>query len=121
MSVKAGILLLYFSITKICYAAPAGWTDSTGKKPATLQDFEYVFSRILTIAVPFLGIAAFIVLIEGGFKYLTSGGDPKKTAGAQQTITYALVGLILLASVYIIFKLIESFTGVQVTIFNIPK
>lgn len=87
--------------------------------PATIQDLEEVFSRILSLAIPFGGIAAFIMFVIGGFKYLTSGGDPRKSEAARQTITYALVGLLLLVSAFLIINFISTFTGVDVTKFTI--
>ncbi len=87
--------------------------------PATIQDLEEVFGRILSLAIPFGGLAAFVMLIIGGFKYLTSGGDPRKSEAAKQTITYALVGLVLLVSAFLIINFIKAFTGVDVTKFTI--
>ncbi len=115
---------LLYVICYILYVIPsyaADWSDPSGNIPARISDLEVIFSKILSLAVPASGIAAFIMLIAGGFKYLTSDGDPKKAQEAQQTITYALIGLILLVSAYIIISFIESFTGVDVSTFTISK
>jgi hypothetical protein len=37
------------------------------------------------------------MLIFGGFKYITSGGDAGKITGAKNTILYAIVGLVIVA------------------------
>lgn len=119
---KKFILILYTVSCILCTTTSTyAWQDPTGETPARIQDLEDVFSRILSLAIPGAGIAAFIMLIVAGFKYLTSGGDPKKASEAQQTMTYAIVGLILLVSAYIIISFIKSFTGVNVTTFTIPK
>lgn len=86
----------------------------------TIQCLEIVFSNILFVAAGLAMLALFVMFLVGGFKYLTSGGDPKATAAAQQTLTYAILGLGLMAIAYLIFKIIESFTGVPVTTFTIP-
>lgn len=86
----------------------------------TIQCLEVVFSNILFVAVGLAVLALFVMFLIGGFKYLTSGGDPKATASAQQTLTYAILGLGLMAIAFLIFKIIESFTGVPVTTFTIP-
>ncbi len=86
----------------------------------TLKCFEAVFSRILSIVVLLSVLALFVMLVTGGFKYLTSAGDQKKTASAQQTLTFAIAGIALIAIAYLIFKMIEVFTGVPITIFKIP-
>lgn len=87
----------------------------------TIKCFEVVFSRILSIIVSLAVLALFIMLVVGGFKYLTSGGDQKKTAGAQATMTHAIMGIALMAIAFLIFKMIQAFTGVDITTFTIPN
>jgi TRAP-type C4-dicarboxylate transport system permease small subunit len=91
------------------------------KDPATIQDLAVVVQRILNIFVSLAGIIAFVMLIIGGFQYLTAGGDPKKTQAASQTLTYAIVGLVVILGVWFILLFIEQFTGVKVTEFTIPE
>ena len=89
---------------------------------ATIKGFEVIFNNIINLALGFAGLALFIMLIIGGFKYITSAGDPKKTESAKNTITYAILGLVLVVLAYLILVFISTFTGVDVTIFrvNIP-
>ena len=37
------------------------------------------------------------MIMVGGFKYITSGGDSGKISSAKATIIYALVGLVIVA------------------------
>lgn len=98
---------------------------STGKDSVvdvpTLKCFEVVFSNILVLSVSLGVFALFVMMLVGGFRYLTAGGDPKAVAGAQQTMLYAVVGIALLSVAYLIFKLIEFYTGVTITKFTIPS
>lgn len=88
----------------------------------TLRCFEAVFQNILTIAVSLAVLALFVMLIIGGFRFLTSGGDAKQAGAARATMTYAVIGIALLALTFLIFKLIESFTGVKNLLkFEIPN
>lgn len=100
------------------------WTgcmqDIGGEKIPTFKCFEVVFANILTVAVGLAVFALFVMLLVGGFKYLTSAGDQKATASAQQTMTYAVLGIVLMVLAFLIFRLIEVFTGVQITKFVIP-
>jgi len=95
-------------------------TGSSTIDVPTFKCLEAVFVRILGIIVPVAVLALFVMLLIGGFKYLTSGGDQKKTAEAQQTMTYAVTGIVLMALAFLIFKIIEVFTGVPITVFTIP-
>ncbi len=63
----------------------------------------------------------FIVIIIGGLKYVTSGGDPQKVQSAQKTLTYAIAGLVVLILAYAILAIIEQLTGAQVTQFKIVQ
>lgn len=84
---------------------------------ATIKDFETIFGGVVKAAVAFAGVVLFVLLIVGGFKYITSGGDPKATESAQKTITYAVGGLVLILLSYLILVLIKTITGVDVTQF----
>ena len=104
------------------------WSDVPGCiweigdiKIPTFKCLEVVFSNILFVAVSLAALALFVMLFVGGFKFLTSGGDPKATTSAKQTITYAIIGIVLMALAYLIFLLIQTFTGVNVTTFTIPQ
>lgn len=87
---------------------------------ATLKGFENIFSTILSLATTAAGLVCFLMLIIGGFKYLTSGGDPKQAASARGTLTWAVAGLAIIIGAWFILQFIEYFTGVEVTIFEIP-
>ena len=42
------------------------------------------------------GVAAIIMIILGGFTFMTGSGDPGTLASARKTIIYAVVGLVIL-------------------------
>ena len=86
----------------------------------TFKCLEGVYRQILTIAISLGLLALFVMLLVGGFRLLTAGGDPKAAASAKQTITYAVIGITLMAVALLIFRLIEFYTGVKITIFTIP-
>lgn len=88
----------------------------------TLQCFEVVYGNILLAVISLAVLALFVMLIMGGFKYLTSAGDQKATTAAKQTMTYAIGGIVLIVLAYLIFKLIEFYIGQEgiITRFAIP-
>lgn len=88
-------------------------------KIAQISDLQTVFQNLVRSLLGFAGIALFVLLLVGGFKYITSGGDPKAVESAQKTITYAIGGLILILLSYLILVLIGAITGVNVTEFNV--
>ncbi len=88
-------------------------------EPATIKDLEIVFGNIVKVSLGFAGVVLFVLLLMGGMKYITSGGDPKAAESAQKTITYAIGGLIIILLSYLILVLIKQITGVDVTQFRI--
>jgi len=58
------------------------------------------------------------MLIIAGIRITLAGSDPKAIAGAWQTFTWAIVGIVLLAVAWIIIVAIENFTGAKVTEFG---
>ena len=87
----------------------------------TLKCLEVIFENILTAATGLAILALFVMLLIGGFKYLTSAGNQKATASAEQTMTFAILGIALLVLAYLIFYLISKFTGVDLLHFTIPS
>lgn len=90
-----------------------------GPDPAGLTEIEQVFKNIISVVVGLAFIATLVVLIWAGFKYLTSGGEPKAVQAAHHTVTWALLGIFFLAIAWLILQLIENFTGIKVTVFDI--
>lgn len=83
--------------------------------PAKISEVGCVLASIISVVLGFVGIVLFVMLVIGGFKWLTSGGDPKGIEGAKATITNAIVGLLVIIFAYIILKIIETVTGIPVT------
>jgi hypothetical protein len=114
-------------LSNVYAQGPKAWevnrcfVDKNGVKVATLQGFECVFANIVSVAIPFAGIALFVMLLVGGLKLLTAGGDPKANESAKNTLTYAIFGLVLIVGSYLILKFLATFTGIQDLLkFTIP-
>lgn len=89
-------------------------------EPANLGQLNDLFSNAVKAIIALAGIILFVMLIIGGVKYITSGGDPKAAEGAKHTITYAVGGLILILLSYLILYIIGQVTGAtNITNFNI--
>jgi hypothetical protein len=117
------LVLLFLSLFLFLFlpqSALAQWgCEDPDTGVVTIKCFEVVFKKILNYAVELAVAVLFIMLIIGGFRYITSGGDPKATASAGQTITYAILGLVLLIGIWLILNFIQYFTGINITIFRI--
>lgn len=67
-----------------------------------------LIADIINIFSVIVGIVAVIMIIIGGFKYITSGGDSGNVTGAKNTILYAIIGLIIVALAQFIVKFVLS-------------
>lgn len=130
MKNKKIAILLYYYIVALFFPSPVyaqmpeDWkgrcVSTTDPDVATIQGLECLFVNIVRVLTPIAGLLLFIMLIIGSFKYLTSGGDPKKTQSAQQTFTWAIAGIVIFFGIWFVLQLIKTITGVDVTIFEIP-
>ena len=59
-------------------------------------------SSILKLVFGLIGAITVLVVAYGAFKYVISQGDPQSTAKAKDTIMYALIGLLVSISAYVI-------------------
>ncbi len=80
---------------------------------ATIQGIECLVRNILASATTFIGLAAFVMLIIGGFLYLTSGSSTKGTEAGRQTITYAIIGIVVALMAYFILQFVAIVTGAR--------
>jgi len=70
--------------------AAADNTTGTTKVNDIIHTVVNIFSAIV-------GIVSVIMIIYGGFKYISSGGDSGKVTEAKNTIIYAVIGLVVVA------------------------
>ncbi len=66
-------------------------TDGAGENVnGLIADVINIFSIVV-------GVVAVIMIIVGGFQYITSAGDSNKVGNAKNTILYAIIGLVIVA------------------------
>ena len=91
-------------------------------EPATISGLQDLFKNAVTAIIALAGVVLFVMLIIGGVRYVTSGGDPKSAEGARNTITYAIGGLVLVLISYLILVIIGQITGAtNITHFQIVQ
>lgn len=80
----------------LCGGANLSTSSSTNCKEDT-GSFNTVLATIINIFSLVVGIVAVIMVIIGGFNYITSGGNEGKVSTAKNTILYAVIGLVIVA------------------------
>lgn len=66
------------------------------------EDVNNFVGNLMDVLIWIVGVAAVIMIIVGGVKYITSGGDANKLTSAKNTILYSVVGLVVALFAYAI-------------------
>ncbi|MBT3817154.1 MAG: hypothetical protein HOG08_02295 [Candidatus Magasanikbacteria bacterium] len=81
------------------------------------QDLPTTISNIINVALSLLGIVAVVIVLAGGFKWMTAGGSEDKTAEARKLIFAGVIGLAIVMSAWAIARFvlvqIATETGLQ--------
>lgn len=96
------------AITSVEAGAAAARADGM---PAELIGDTGVFTRLTNTVLMAVGLISVIMLIFGGLRYITSGGDAKKVTDAKNTILYAIIGLVICVLSYAIVNFVLSTIG----------
>lgn len=81
--------------------------DVTDEKTGT-SGIESLISTIITAVLSFLGVIFLILMIYGGFLWMTAAGNEEQVKKSGQLITAAIIGLIIVISAYAISYFVMS-------------
>lgn len=86
-----------------------GETSTTIQGPLKTFGKNITLGSILSTALSYIffaaGFGVLLMLLAGGFTYMTSGGDPKKTESAKGQLTNALIGFVI---IFVAFWLVQA-------------
>lgn len=80
---------------------------------ATISCLPVVFQRLINTGLTFSGAVALAFIVVAAYQLMTSAGDPKKVQGAKGTLTYAIIGLVVVLLSFFIVNFIAFTTGVE--------
>ncbi|HLZ15302.1 MAG TPA: hypothetical protein VKQ34_04940 [Candidatus Saccharimonadales bacterium] len=81
------------STGQACQGVGVGSNGCSGGA-STINNLLTVGLNVLSVII---GIAAVVMMFVGGFKIVSSGGDANKVASGRGAITYAIIGLVVVA------------------------
>lgn len=67
---------------------------------------DQIIKLVINIFSLVVGVVSVIMIIIGGLKYITSGGEGSNITGAKNTILYAIIGLVVVALAQVIVKFV---------------
>ena len=71
-------------------------TSCAGTSTAT-NNLDSFITKLVNVFSVVVGVVAVVMIIFGGFRYITSGGDSGNISNAKNTIIYAIIGLVIVA------------------------
>ncbi|MEK9183231.1 MAG: hypothetical protein AAB849_01870 [Patescibacteria group bacterium] len=66
------------------------------------KDVRVTVANIINVALGLLGIVAVVIILIGGFEWMTAGGNEEKTGEARNRIFAGIIGLAIILSAYAI-------------------
>lgn len=84
-----------------------------------LQFFQSFIPNLITLGLIIGVIFFFFILILGAIQWISSGGDKNALEEAKHKITNAIIGIVILFSVFAILKVIENFFGISILTLDI--
>lgn len=72
------------------------------------QDVRTTVSNVIKAFMGLLGIVAVIIILLGGFKWMTAGGNEEKVQEAKKLIISGIIGLVIIMSAYAIAQFVVS-------------
>lgn len=98
---------------------PQGYSGGISIPPAlvkgdilTIDCLPIIIQNLVFWLLVFGGTVALIIVIIAGIKLITSGGDAKQVEGARKTLTFAIIGLVVILFSFAIMRFIAQVTGV---------
>ncbi len=79
--------------------------DATGLGQGELTD---TIGQLIRVALGFLGVVAVVIILLGGFKWMTAGGNDEKVGEAKKLIIAGIIGLAIILSAYAIASFVIS-------------
>jgi len=82
------------------------------KPQGALSNISALLSGVVQLILVVAGLIAFVFLLLGGIKWITSGGDSANVEKARNQIMQAVIGLIVVFAAWGLMVLIERMTGI---------
>ena len=89
------------------------------QKESGVSYFQKLLPKLVTLSL-IVGVLIFVfMLLTGAVQWISSSGDKAAVEAARGKIANALIGLVILFSVFAVIKLIEAFFSINLLELNI--
>ncbi|PIT95125.1 hypothetical protein COT96_01970 [Candidatus Falkowbacteria bacterium CG10_big_fil_rev_8_21_14_0_10_38_22] len=107
-------LILVMPLFAVALSAQAADLDPWGGKEDEIKtetglgerDPREIAAAVINVIMGFLGIVAVIIILIGGFKWMTASGNEDKVAEAKKLIVAGIIGLVIILAAFAITKFV---------------
>jgi len=94
---------------------PSRWSSLAASAAPNLggQTLGQITSTALVWLFPIAGLLLLLYLLYGGFRFMTSAGDPQAASQAKGIITTALVGFVVIFVAYWVTQIVITILGID--------
>lgn len=72
---------------------PTDFVENTGLGGSDENSLENTIGNLIRTVIQFLGIVAVVIVLYGGFRWMTASGNDEKVAQAKKILIAGLIGL----------------------------
>ena len=87
---------------------PTGGSSSVCASASPKDDLGAIIKQITNVMFFIIGAVSVIMLIYGGIRYTTSGGNANSVTAAKNTVIYSIVGLVISILAYAIVNFVVT-------------
>ena len=114
-------VLSFFAMASTVFAQTDPYSNCVVDGIATLRCVPIFFGNIINGVFGFAAVAAVFFIVISGIKFLTSGGDQEKVGQAKKTMTFALVGLLIILLSFAVIRVVAKITNIDCKVLGIDK
>ena len=117
LAVMATLMLSLIVVPQMVSAQRAGADDVFGTKEIDnaqtgialgKQSLQKTVVQIINVSLSLLGIIAVVIILIGGFKWMTAGGAEDKVTEARKLIFAGIIGMAIILSAWAIARFVLS-------------
>ncbi|MDP3900425.1 MAG: hypothetical protein Q8Q23_05080 [bacterium] len=102
-------------LSGVCSASVWGPTDAdtlAAQAGLGTDDPREIVSNVINVIIGFLGILAVVLIIAGGFMWMTAAGNDDKISTSKKLMTAGVIGLVILLAAFGVAKfVVEALLG----------
>ncbi len=85
------------------------------------KDIRVTITEIINVGLGLLGIVAVVIVLAGGFQWMTAGGNEEKIGGAKKLIISGVIGLAIIMSAFAITQFVINELGTATDVKNFQR